>query len=115
VLAWALRHWRYESGAPLVFTMDDFVRFVDYADDRSGREAQRFWFGCLDYDGDGRAPRRAAPRRPALLLLLLLLTAPPARSPHRSSLLSGLKTSLLTQNNNNNRTHPPAATCRWRT
>ena len=54
VLAWALRHWRYASGHPLVFTMDDFVRFVDWADDRSGREAQRFWFGVLDVDGDGR-------------------------------------------------------------
>lgn len=53
VLAWALRHWRFESGMPLIFTAEDFVRFVEYADDRSSPEAIKFWFGCLDYDGDG--------------------------------------------------------------
>lgn len=53
VLAWALRHWRYESCIPLVFTMDDFVRFVEYADDRSSPESIKFWFSCLDYDADG--------------------------------------------------------------
>ena len=29
-------------------------RFVSFAEDRSSREAQRFWFSVLDADGDGR-------------------------------------------------------------
>lgn len=29
-------------------------RFVQFAEDRSSREAQRFWFSVLDADGDGR-------------------------------------------------------------
>lgn len=30
------------------------VRFVEYAEDRSTRESQRFWFSVMDADGDGR-------------------------------------------------------------
>lgn len=29
-------------------------RFVEYAEDRSTRESQRFWFAVMDADGDGR-------------------------------------------------------------
>lgn len=29
-------------------------RFVEYAEDRSTRESQRFWFTVMDADGDGR-------------------------------------------------------------
>jgi hypothetical protein len=29
-------------------------RFVEYAEDRSTRESQRFWFSVCDADGDGR-------------------------------------------------------------
>jgi hypothetical protein len=29
-------------------------RFVEYAEDRSTRESQRFWFSVMDADGDGR-------------------------------------------------------------
>lgn len=38
-------------------------RFVNLADDRTSREAQRFWLAVLDADGDGvlsRADARAA-------------------------------------------------------
>lgn len=30
------------------------ARFVEYAEDRSTRESQRFWFSVMDADGDGR-------------------------------------------------------------
>lgn len=30
------------------------ARFVEFAEDRSSLQAQRFWFGVLDSDGDGR-------------------------------------------------------------
>jgi hypothetical protein len=38
----AFKHWRYASGYPGFLTSDDFLLFVQYADERSSRkEAQR--------------------------------------------------------------------------
>ncbi|KAF8072685.1 NADP-dependent 3-hydroxy acid dehydrogenase [Scenedesmus sp. PABB004] len=54
VLAAAFGRWRWASGFPGYLTMEDFLRFVEFAEDRSTRAAQRFWFSVLDADGDGR-------------------------------------------------------------
>lgn len=58
ILDAALRQWHYASGAAGYLTPDDFLRFVSGAEERgSRRDAQRFWFGVLDGDGDGRIGR----------------------------------------------------------
>uniref|UniRef100_A0A383W633 EF-hand domain-containing protein n=1 Tax=Tetradesmus obliquus TaxID=3088 RepID=A0A383W633_TETOB len=54
VLHAAFAAWRWASGFPGFLNIDDFVRFVEYAEDRGSAEAQRFWFSVLDADGDGR-------------------------------------------------------------
>ncbi|GLC59488.1 hypothetical protein PLESTB_001492700 [Pleodorina starrii] len=53
VLEYAFKHWRFASGFKGYLNMDDFVKFVSLSDDRSTRDAQRFWFLVLDLDGDG--------------------------------------------------------------
>ncbi|KAG2448590.1 hypothetical protein HYH02_006481 [Chlamydomonas schloesseri] len=53
VLEYAFKHWRFASGFKGYLNMDDFVRFVTLADDRTSKDSQRFWFGVLDLDGDG--------------------------------------------------------------
>jgi hypothetical protein len=47
----AFAAWRWASGFPGYLNIDDFVRFVEYAEDRSSSEAQRFWFNVLDAGG----------------------------------------------------------------
>lgn len=53
VVDYAFKHWRYASGFKGYLNMDDFIRFVNLADDRTTRDSQRFWFSVLDLDGDG--------------------------------------------------------------
>jgi hypothetical protein len=45
--------WRYDTYANFL-TIDDFVRFVEFSEDRTTREAHEFWFSVLDADRDGR-------------------------------------------------------------
>lgn len=40
--------------SPAHMTPFALCRFVEYAEDRSTRESQRFWFTVMDADGDGR-------------------------------------------------------------
>jgi hypothetical protein len=51
VLHAAFASWRWASGFPGYLNIDDFVHFVEYAEDRSSSDAQRFWFNVLDAGG----------------------------------------------------------------
>ena len=45
--------WNYRSGIRNLMSWEDFSLFFQFVEDKTTREAQRFWFNVLDVDGDG--------------------------------------------------------------
>eukprot|EP00232_Nephroselmis_pyriformis_P026585 CAMPEP_0182855596 /NCGR_PEP_ID=MMETSP0034_2-20130328/1944_1 /TAXON_ID=156128 /ORGANISM="Nephroselmis pyriformis, Strain CCMP717" /LENGTH=361 /DNA_ID=CAMNT_0024986587 /DNA_START=15 /DNA_END=1098 /DNA_ORIENTATION=+ len=45
--------WEFTSGARGQMTLDDFLKFVYFAEEKTCKEAMNFWFRVIDIDGDG--------------------------------------------------------------
>eukprot|EP00240_Pyramimonas_obovata_P003273 CAMPEP_0118922614 /NCGR_PEP_ID=MMETSP1169-20130426/1486_1 /TAXON_ID=36882 /ORGANISM="Pyramimonas obovata, Strain CCMP722" /LENGTH=617 /DNA_ID=CAMNT_0006863523 /DNA_START=184 /DNA_END=2037 /DNA_ORIENTATION=+ len=50
------RHWQFVE-RPGRMTSDDFLNFTQFAEDKTNRASQLFWFSCADIDGDGMISR----------------------------------------------------------
>jgi len=53
VLKLCFDNWQYASGAAGLMNVDDFLLFIRFAEDKTLRPSQNFWFRVLDMDGDG--------------------------------------------------------------
>jgi len=53
VLKLCFDNWQYTSGVAGLMNVDDFLLFIRFAEDKTLRPSQNFWFRVLDMDGDG--------------------------------------------------------------
>ncbi len=53
VLKLCFGNWQYASGAAGLMDVEDFLLFIRFAEDKTVRASQNFWFRVLDMDGDG--------------------------------------------------------------